>query len=224
MKKNIWAVFVFGVLVVSVFSILVYKADLLPTPSKDFQKSLNQNMLNENIAQNQGESKTIQEKQLFQTDDFEFMVISSSISKELRKLKKVNTEDYVVGSDVKVDKNNKFLDDHFYLQVELSIKNKKNETYPIELPNIQLLAEVENELRNITDISLTDFTIDTSKKDSFHMEIKPGEQKELFIGYVLTAEQSQQVTNQGYILPDFSGVFLMDPQQLTKIKLNVERG
>lgn len=98
----------------------------------------------------------------------------------------------------------------------------KDSDYTIELANISLFTEKEQELFNVTDISLTSTTKDIEKKESFKLTLKPQERKKIYLGYVLLDSEYDSLKDNLYILPDLNGVVAMDPQYLTKVKLDIK--
>jgi len=220
MKKNLLMAFLFSGVIIVLLGIFINKSEILPNGGEDFTEMVKEDNSNIRQLEPKDSIKTIQDNEKLKNDDCEFVVLSSLVSKKLNDLNKVNVEDYV-SSDVKVDSENTFLDDHLYLQIELLITNLKDTDYPIVLSNIQLFTEENNELFNITDISLTNTVDSVAEKDSFHLTLKPNEEKKVYLGYIITEEQYQEAKEQLYILPDLSGILAMNPELLIKIKLEV---
>ena len=221
MKKNLLAITMFMIIIFFIFGIIVYKSDILPKMGTDFSEQLKHESESKTLSTTSNRTKTISENQILENEDFTFLVESSIISKKINHLNHVDPKYYVL-SDVEVDGDNTFLDNHSYLEIGVTITNTKDSDYTIELANISLFTEKEQELFNVTDISLTSTTKDIEKKESFKLTLKPQERKKIYLGYVLLDSEYDSLKDNLYILPDLNGVVAMDPQYLTKAKLDIK--
>lgn len=219
MKKNLLSTLIFSGVIVLIIGIYLGRSDILPSRSEEFSNSIQNKQMRVKQPSNDN-TQTIQENEKMTNEECEFFVISSVVSKKLNYLNKIDVKDYVT-SDVSVDSENRFLDDHLYLQVELAIKNVKASSQTIMLSNIRLLTKKNNELLNLTDIPLTNTVSSAGQKDSFQLILNANEEKRIYIGYIIKENRYQEIKNQLYILPDLSGISAMDPQLLTKIELDV---
>lgn len=219
MKKNLLLTLIFSGVIVLIVGMYLFRNDILPSRGEEFSNSIQDKQMRVK-QQSNDDTQTIQENEKMMNEECEFFVISSVVSKKLNHLNKIDVKDYVT-SDVSVDSENRFLDDHLYLQVELAIKNVKASSQTIMLSNIRLLTKENNELFNITDISLTNTVSSAGQKDSFQLTLNANEEKRIYLGYIIKENRYQEIKNQLYILPDLSGISAMDPQLLTKIELEV---
>ncbi|MGM0125326.1 hypothetical protein IGI37_002724 [Enterococcus sp. AZ194] len=221
MKKNIITGLIFCILVVCLLGLLISKSDIFPTSGSDFSKIVKRTPPNNSVETKKDKTKTVRQGQTVTNENCEFKVLSAKVSKKLNHLNKVNPVDYVE-NNVAVDENNTFLDNHLYLEVGLSIKYTGTDTYVFPLSNISLHTIKEGELFSLTDISVTDTTLDASNYDSFHVSFTSGEEKTIYIGYILTEKEYNEIKNNVYILPDLTTNVTSEPELLKKIKLTIK--
>jgi len=180
----------------------------------------------ETIAmEGQGEMMTANQDDSIVCNDFRIRVNTSSVSKKIDHLSKIDSSYYLADNPV-VDEDNAFLDNHLYLEVGVEIENIGNKPEEINYMNFTLvwyglLKNGESALLR-TDLSVSSLKVDLSKNDAYIFKISPGDKREVYLGYILTEEDYQEAKKTLSLIPDLSGSSYMNPESVYRIKLDID--
>ncbi len=148
-------------------------------------------------------------------------VISAKSSKSIGHLKKIDVKNYV-NSEVLVDENNTFLDNHIYLEVGIALENLDDSPKELYLSGIHISEQLGDGNLRSTDLSVTSTTDGVIGHDTFRIEAQPHEPQTIYLGYVLTEEDFNRAKQKYYLVPDLAGAITIAPEEITMIKLNIE--
>lgn len=148
-------------------------------------------------------------------------VISAKTSKSIGNLKKIDAGNYV-DSEVLIDQNNTFLDDHIYLEIGITLENLDDSPKEIYLSNINISFQLDDGNFRSRDISTTSTTDGVIGHDTFRIGAQPHVPQIIYLGYVLTEEEFSQYKEKLFLVPDLAGALIAAPEEVTMIKLDIE--
>lgn len=225
-KKGVLAFVLFGCVVVAIAIILLCRPQDVPFPqiAAPEQGVWQAGSEQEEHVPNWSDLMSAVQGESIINDVFRVTVTSSCISKSLNHLAKIDPKYYLGFEPPDVDDSNTFLDDHLYVEVAVDIENVKSESVTLSLGNFHLEGVVENNMPGMgpKDLSVTSLELDHSRKDAFLSMMGPGEKRSLFLGYIITDQEFEELKASLCLLPDITGSSYMFPESVYLIRLAPE--
>lgn len=221
MKKKTFLLLIVGMILI-IFLAIFKEKDIMPNVSSPSSNSFKKKDSNKETPIEKKIKKNNMNDSVINSDMI-FTIVSANLSKELQQLPKVDEATYVI-NEANVDENKKFLDENNYLQVEMTIENKLNESKDFYLNNYQVLSEI-GELRLDASLTSTKTDADPQSKSNFSFTLAPKEKVHIYLGYIITDDQVAKYKDKLYIsLNTSGGDFQAMDKDKKEIKLKINEG